>query len=51
MSAAVAVLPPAAPKEHIRAVARGGYWWHTYRHNGRLIVLDRIGRVGDCLRF
>ena len=45
------VLAPATRNENIRAVMRGGYWWHTFRSNGTTHVLGRIGRVGDCLRF
>lgn len=48
---AVQILPPAEGKAHIRAVLRGGYWWHTFASNGRTYVLGKIGRSGDCLRF
>ena len=45
------VLAPAASKQHIRAVRRGGYWWHTLLLGEQTIVLGCIGKVGHCLNM
>lgn len=36
---------------NIRAYLIDGYWWHGIQFRGQLLLISRIGRAGDCLRF
>lgn len=36
---------------HIRGYNVDGYWWLGLEVNGRVMLIRRVGRVGDCVRF
>jgi hypothetical protein len=35
----------------IRRYLVDGYWWLGVEHDGKLLLISRVGRAGDCLRF
>lgn len=38
-------------KQHIRIIAVDGWWHHCLTlSSGALLIMCRIGRVGDCIR-
>jgi hypothetical protein len=43
--------PEPKPKQHIYAVLIGDWWYHAFNFQGQTLILDRIGRVGQCLSF
>lgn len=36
--------------KNIKLYRAGLFWWLGYEVKGRLHLLTRIGRVGDCIR-
>ena len=36
---------------NIRAYNAGGYHWLGVEINGKIFLITRVGRIGDCVRF
>lgn len=36
---------------NIRRYDAGGYHWLGAKINGRIFLIHKVGRIGDCMRF
>jgi hypothetical protein len=39
------------PSKNIVAVLVDGVWWRGFAYRGKMLLLNKVGLAGQCLRF